>query len=135
MIKSPCTIGELDDAQDNWIWQQGGDSMQGTACRCISEFLCIALKVIHLVTLNEDSCNSKTLVMLSLVAEFSRGSSANPPSWKKSESRGYSMLSQWVFILEEVIYISETLWTLFPGINTQHIRDIIYGFRRFTGIF
>lgn len=51
----------------------GFGSGEPTACRCISEVLCISLKMIHLVTLNEDSCNSKILVMFSLIAEFSRG--------------------------------------------------------------
>lgn len=45
------------------------------------------------------------------------------------------MLSQWFFILGEVIKISETLWILFPGKSTQHIWDVAYHFRRFTGTF
>lgn len=115
MSESLRTIGGLDDAQDNWMWQRGGDRMQ-----VYFRILMYCIKN-DLVTLNEDSCDSKILVMFSLIAAFPRGSSADPPSWKKSESRGYSMLSQCVFVLEEVIYISEKLWTLFPGINAQHM--------------
>lgn len=46
---------------------------EGTASMCISKFLDIGLKMIHLVTLNEDSGNMKILVMLSLITEISRG--------------------------------------------------------------
>lgn len=114
--ESLCIIGALADAQDGWILEWGGDSIY-----VFFNVFCIGLKITHFMTLNEGSYNTRISVMLSLIAEFSQGSSAAPPSWKRSESTGFFMLNQWFFILEEVIKFSETLWILFPGKSTQHI--------------
>ena len=48
-------------------------SGEGTVYMCFSTFLCIGLKIIHFMTLNEDSYNTRILVTLSLITEFSRG--------------------------------------------------------------
>lgn len=60
---------------ENWMMLRtvGFGSGEGTSCMYISKFSCIRLEMIHLITLNEESCNMKILVLLSLI----KGSSAN----------------------------------------------------------
>lgn len=68
LSESLCTVGGLDSARTSCIWES-----VGTTCTGIPKFLGIGLQMACIMTPNGDVCNMKTLLVLSLVTEFSQG--------------------------------------------------------------
>lgn len=123
--KSLCITAGLNKAQASWNVGRGQHA-------CIFQSSWVLITMIGLMTLDEDSCVVSWLCS-PWWQSSPQGHLLTHPSWNRSENRGCSMWSQWFFILEEVMEISEKLGTLFPSKSTWHIWNIAYHFRRFTG--